>query len=110
MTTPKYNHSVLSECMHELSLNGADDECGDVSECGFFASLFRGIQVYGPMRDITPEWEARLSTEDLFALEWCAGVIVIEDDQGFVDAVTYETQKELSEAWDRLNAPPVEYE
>jgi hypothetical protein len=72
--------NALAERLHEISLEGGqDEEIGSVDE-----------------------------------LDWCGlfvkeRAILVEDSQGFVDAIDYETEDELLKAWEGIEAMYSEY-
>jgi hypothetical protein len=59
---------------------GCDDECGSVPENGMWYGLIYGPFEHPRLKDVT-------------------GVILIEDDQGFVNTVCYESKEVLDNIW-----------
>jgi len=72
--------SKLAEALYDLSLDSSqDDECGDVSVCGFWAARFDTLEC--------------LETEH---------AILIEDEQGFVSAESFDSLDDLETRWNEL--------
>jgi hypothetical protein len=100
--------SDLDAALYEITLDGPDEECGDVSEIGYWAGLLRdgaelarlvstakkGFRSYAHItgRGAVPD-------EELADLRRSAGVIVTEDDQGFVHVAMFRTKAELDKEW-----------
>lgn len=87
--------SNLDAALYELTLDGGDEETGDVSEMGWYAVLLRG----GPSLADELSDANDISQEELDDLRASAGVIVEENDQGFVSVSYYDTKKQLDEEW-----------
>ena len=92
---------AITEFAHQQSLDGADDEVGDVTEDGEACVLVRG-----PWRDPQELEVARsaygLSSEDLEQLRHSAGAILTEDSQGFVRGEWHVSEEALERAWNRI--------
>ena len=68
-------YDAISEKLNDVAMNGfATEEYGSCQEEGF--------------------WSALIITENLFG-------IIQEDDQGFVDYVTYDTERKARDQWDQ---------
>src|SRR5215831_7100505 len=65
--------------LHELSMDGADEECGDVSTTGWYG-LLRGPFEHEQLKKY-------------------AGAIVEENDQGFVNSQLFTSKKALEKKW-----------
>jgi hypothetical protein len=92
----KFN-TILDAYVYELTLQGGcDDETGSVQENGEWYGLMRNgrtiFQDHDPLLETLNAAEQELLTES-------AGVIVTEDDQGFVSVNYYATAAELNAAW-----------
>ena len=75
----KYD-SKTTELLNEISLNGfADDECGSVTENGL--------------------WNALLLDTDIPRAKYA---ILQEDDQGFVYSQAFDTESDVTVAWDEI--------
>lgn len=76
-----------------------DAECGDVQGAGWYG-LVRGSLLTGT----APEGWSELSDDDRAALVSCAGVIIGEDSQGFIDVRIIDDGAELDSEWARIEA------
>lgn len=65
--------------LHELSMDGSDEECGDVSSTGWYGLL------RGPFQH--PQ------------LKKYAGAIIEENDQGFVNSQLFTSKRALDKKW-----------
>ena len=75
----KYD-SKTTELLNEITLNGfADDECGSVTENGLWSALL-------------------LDTE----IPRAKYAILQEDDQGFVYSQAFDTESDVTVAWDEI--------
>jgi hypothetical protein len=86
---------ALDEYIHSLSLDGADDEVGDVSTTGWYGLMT------GPF-DPPSESEMReydLGPNDVVFLKRQVGAIIHEDDRGFVDVEWYTNKRQLQRDW-----------
>ncbi len=91
---------IVVPLLYEYAQLGADEECGDIQEHGFYAWLFEGNlkHLFGP---------ADLAAHDLYfdeADEVCkhAGVILVENSHGFVHAYFHVTEDQLRQHWRML--------
>lgn len=94
--------TMLTPYLHELSMAGCDDETGDVSEGGWYGLLRGPFRSEGPFADVTPT--ADLTADERAYLSQLAGVILCEDENGFVSAILfdeYEADK-MAEEWDMI--------
>jgi hypothetical protein len=71
----------LGEVLHEITMDGCCDDCGDVESFGWFASV-----------DYKGRW-----------------FIVSEDSQGFFDYREFDDDATRKAEWDRINAEWEEY-
>ena len=93
----KYD-TMLDAYIHDLSMNGCDEECGDTQD-GLWYGLLRGIQVEMPFSDIAA---GRLTDDELaFLRQHRAGAILSEDSQGFVTVDYFTSQRSIEAAWHR---------
>jgi len=87
----------VCEALCTLTLDGCGEECGNVSEVGWHASL-----IDGPVSRDELEGGPILSTHEYSALGDIAGAIVAEDSQGFVSLTLYADERKLAREWDEL--------
>jgi hypothetical protein len=95
----KFN-SKLDAYVYELSMTGCDDETGSVSECGIWYGRLNGpMTVDGPFSDCPPT--ADLTESERLALVdmATAGIIIAENDQGFVSVEYYTDKDDLERDW-----------
>ena len=89
----------------------ADAEVGDVQDFGWFG-LVRGPMksaLYsGDHADDAELWE-QLDPDTRAQLETCAGVIVGEDSQGFIDVRIIDSANELDLEWAKIEAEAAEF-
>lgn len=109
----KFN-TFLDAAVYQLSLEGVDEEVGDVGETGFWCGVMRNGQALAVhAQEATryiEEHDVRL-TEDEFEYLRAAkgGVIVCEDDRGFVTVNYYKTEYELDQAWAQIEREAEKY-
>lgn len=84
-------HDELMEKLYSMTLDGPDQQCGDVSTVGRW---------YGTLENL------RLGGEE-FAIKYA---IVSQDDQGFKDAETFTSKAEFEERWSAIEAEVIEAE
>jgi molybdopterin-guanine dinucleotide biosynthesis protein len=87
---------MLDAYLYELSLNGPDDEAGDVDEYGYHYCLLRGFAVDEPFSDVAV---GRLTDDERAFLQQQAGAIIETDSQGFVTVEYFPTESKLDLAW-----------
>ena len=100
--------TILDSYVYDVSVGpGCDDETGDVQECGRWYGLMRhGRSIF---QDHDPNLEP-LNDAEREMLTSCSGVIVSEDSQGFVSVEYFDTDEELSTAWDACIAETTQEE
>lgn len=85
--------TMLDAHIWDVSMDGCDDECGDVSTIGCWYGRMAGpFETTDP--DMTPA-ERNLLTKSV-------GVIVSEDGNGFVSVDYFDTMAELDAEWTRI--------
>ena len=77
----------LAEYLHKLSLDGCDEELGDVESFGWYGILLQ-IAGIGKLKSY----------------------IIHEDSQGFFDYTTYDTKALALEAWENLESEYEDFE
>lgn len=97
--------SRLTELVYELSLDGGpDEEAGSAPDVGLWAGLMRdGRNMSQALHADSSHYH--LTVRDaplLLELEDLAGVILTENDQGFVAGEGFEDGEELEERWEEL--------
>ena len=100
----KFN-TILDAYVHSVSMDGCCAECGSVSETGRWYGLMAG-PILRDRNDA--DQEPLLNSAERAELASCAGVILTESDQGFVDVEYYETETELHTAWDEIEIADTE--
>ena len=102
----KFN-TILDAYVHSVSMDGCCAECGSVSETGRWYGMIAGSLSlsHADKRDGA---YFQLNSAERDALRKCAGVILTECDQGFVDVEYYETETELHTAWDEIEIADTE--
>ncbi len=100
--------TILDSYVYQVSLDGGpDEECGDSSMgAGWFGLLRDGKTIF---RDHDPLLET-LTEEEQETLTSCAGVIISESSDGFVDCEYFDTDTELETAWAAILADNEETE
>ena len=89
---------LIAKPLYCLSLEGCDDEVGSVAENGYWCGL-----LYGPFHGIDEiEPGVPLTKEEREYLDRIAGVILYENETGFVYVSCYEDPTELERAWEEL--------
>jgi hypothetical protein len=86
------------EALHQLSMNGCDDEAGDVNTTGFYCLLnapFDFIQ-----EDIDVDKRDVKAIRRRTGKDGC--IILEEDSNGFVTADWYKTKLSCTKAWDDI--------
>lgn len=114
MTTPKFYGDAIGEILHDISLNGCnDDECGDVDLFGFHAVKFEGFSLSDFTRDqlrLIRKYHEEHAQTALRALIESAGAILLTASDGHVRWIGYHDAGLLELAWDRIVAEATEYE
>jgi len=88
--------SDLDEAIWQASLDGGpDEEAGSVDEIGIWSGLLRDGE---SLADVIASNNPDLDVEQL-RTEGAAGVIITEDDQGFVKVYYYDDSEALHMAW-----------
>ncbi len=100
----KFN-TIVDSYVYDLAGNGCDEEGGDVQENGTWYGLMRDtFKLEGPFVDFTPEQLANMTQAERELLTTTAGVIISEDDQGFVTVEYFDTAEQLEAAWSEVEA------
>lgn len=100
MTLRSSKGSILAMACYVVSLDGADDTCGDVETIGH-ASLIRGpIDV----ASLDPDDRADVDEETAGTLSTMAGAIVYADDRGWVSVDVFEDAEMLEARWTACEA------
>lgn len=93
--------TIVDSYVYQVTLGGnCDDECGD-SSCGSWYGLMRGGSSI--FLDHDP-FQEPLNDAERDLLNGCAGVIVREDNDGFVCVDYIDTDDELDRKWDAILA------
>lgn len=100
--------TIVDAYVYDVSLNGGcDEETGDVSTIGRWYGLMRNgrtiFKDHDPMLETLNEAERDLILNS-------AGVIISEDDQGFVDVDYISSDEELNEKWSAIETECSEFE
>lgn len=97
----KFN-TILDAYVYSVSLDGCcDDEFGSCSENGFWNCLMKhGRSIF---KDHDPLLES-LNQAEQTKLTECAGVILCENDQGFVTVEYFDDETSLMKEWERIQA------
>lgn len=90
---------TLGQLLYAVSLDGADEEAGDVSEYGRWYGLLKGPFTLRELKRDYPAEYRQLDRDDIAALRGSVGAIVSENEQGFVDIVMYEAHGRLKKDW-----------
>jgi hypothetical protein len=97
----------LGEVLHQLTMDGPDEELGDVQDFGW----------YGLLANVTREELERVSEEIGAGLDFDeAGLddgpfhfIVSEDNQGFFDYSSFDTEQEANNRWSEIQDEAEEF-
>lgn len=101
----KYD-AIVDSYVHALDGEGwGDEEIGDVSDFGWYG-LMSGDAGFLLEPDAIPriarEEKDRLTPEEMRELKETVGVIIHENDQGFVGVTYYKSAVKLKKAWEKL--------
>lgn len=88
----------ITQYMHDLTMDGADEEVGDVSESGVWYGLLRGKLDEDVARAAHEKGERLTSGEKKF-LKKQVGAIVSENVIGFVHVDYYTNKMKLERHW-----------
>jgi hypothetical protein len=94
--------TMLDAAVYQLSLDGADEEAGDVSEVGFWSGLMYNGEIMSQELEISKETNTTREERAYLAKEGQAGVILTENDQGFVNVSYFKNKKDLKDAWEAI--------
>lgn len=92
--------TILDSIIYQQSLDGCEDECGDVSENGIWYG-----KLLAPLLDLSPDLLrddhelSQLTEEEIELLTDSVGCIISEDDQGFVCVTYYTDLEDFEESW-----------
>lgn len=86
-----------------------DAECGDVQGAGWYG-IVRGPITGGCDGPGADDAWAELSEDDRQSLILCAGVIIGEDSQGFINVRIIDDAAELESEWARIESEVSEFE
>jgi len=94
----------IDQYVYEASLDGCDDEIGDVSEQGiWYGKIYRGTTtIYSMVQEQMKDDDEKLTSEEQEFLADVIGIIISEDDQGFISVDYYESDKKLKTDWDKI--------
>jgi hypothetical protein len=94
----------IDQYAFDITLDGVDDEIGDVSEQGiWYGKIYRGTEtVYSLIKKRMDDDEDKMTPEEEEYLADVIGIIVSEDDQGFVNVDYYESDEDLKKDWDKI--------
>ncbi len=91
--------TILDAYVYGVSLDGCcDDEISTDGMNGWFGLMRNGRTIF---KDHDPMLET-LNDAEQEQLTSCAGVIVAESSDGFVDVTYYDTDEDLNAAWEAL--------
>ena len=88
--------TMVDAYVYSVSLDGCDETHGSCSENGVW--IGRMSPGRGILRDMCSDTEP-LNEDEARLLTACAGVILEENDQGFVSVTYYQTDDELQYDW-----------
>lgn len=94
----------IDQYVYEASLEGCDDEIGDVQEQGiWYGKIYRGTTtIYSMVQEQMKDDDEKLTSEEQEFLADVIGIIISEDDQGFISVDYYESDKKLKTDWDKI--------
>ena len=96
--------TIIDGYVHSRSLDGSDQECGDVETTNHYCTVRLGR---GGTRDIMAEAEREgehLTPEEATFLRRQYGAIVETNSQGFVAVEYFRTRSALEKKWRQLEA------
>lgn len=88
--------TILDAYVYDVSCSGGTEDEAGTTETGRWYGIMRGGRSI--FKDHDPFLES-LNDAERNQLESCAGVIISEDSQGFVDVDYYDTAEQLESAW-----------
>ena len=93
----------ISEFIWDLTLEGfEDEELGDVESFGYFAKVSLGPKMLDDVARMARETGVELTPGERQFVKEQAGVILSEDNFGFVSATYFDSKERLDEVWKRL--------
>lgn len=97
--------TMLDAAIYEAMLVGPDEEAGSIDETGIWYGLMRdGEDIVEYLAGAVPSGEVDVTPEELaeLAVDGKAGVIVTENDQGFVEVFYFKDKKDLEYEWQAI--------
>lgn len=95
---------IIAPVLYELALSGyADDEAGSIPEYGYYAWRF-DLATWADLSELLDrihEAGIELTAREAEELADCAGILVTENDQGFV-SVELLPEDELEDRWNEI--------
>ena len=94
----------IDQYAFDITLDGVDDEIGDISEDGiWYGKIYRGTDtIYSLIKKRMDDDEDKMTPDEEEYLADVVGIIVSEDDQGFVNVDYYESDEDLKKDWDKI--------
>jgi hypothetical protein len=89
--------TLIDSYAYDVTMDGVDEEAGDVSEHGVWYGLIRlDKQTRDHIRD---QVEGLLTDEESELLDESAAIIFSENEQGFVTAEWFDNKQEAEDEW-----------
>jgi hypothetical protein len=93
--------TMLDVAVYKLSLDGADEEAGDVS-VGEYAALMRDGEAMSDAIGDDPDADVTMDELAYLHVEGRAGVILTENSQGFVGVHYFRKKEDLEDVWNEI--------
>jgi hypothetical protein len=91
--------TMLDAAVYQLSLDESDEEAGSVSEVGMWAGLMYNGEILSQGLELAKDLDTTREERAYLAKEGQAGVILTENDQGFVNVSYFKKKKDLEDEW-----------
>jgi len=102
--------NIIDSYVYALSGEGwTTEEVGDVGDFGWYGWFELGPEALKRTEEIAADERDRLDPEERELIRESYGVILSEDEQGFVSVDYFDTEKELKRRWAKIEAEAEEF-
>ena len=96
--------TIVDGFVHALSLDGCDDECGDVETTNHYCTVRLGREGTRAVMEEARRRGGPLTLEEAVFLRRQYGAILEENNQGFVTVSYFRTERALERKWAEIEA------